>query len=210
MTKAVIFDFDGTVAHSLPFLVRVLNHLSKKYHYKQIKEADISALRNMASEEALRSLGISLLKLPLVVRSARLEFQKEIELLKPVEGINKALLQLKKGGFSLCMLTSNSEENIRKFLKANISTEFDFVFSGSSLFGKSRIIRNLLKAVHLRPSEAIYVGDETRDIDAARKAGIRVIAITWGINSRKVLQDKSPDFLVDSPAELVKVVEKLK
>lgn len=210
MTKAVIFDFDGTVAHSLPSLVRVLNRLSEKYHYKQINEADIGMLRNMASEEALRSLGISLLKLPLVVRSARLEFQKEIELLKPVAGINKALLQLKKGGFSLCMLTSNSEENVRKFLKANISTEFDFVFSGSSLFGKAQIIRNLLKAVHLHPSEAIYVGDETRDIDAARKAGIRMIAVTWGINSREVLQDKSPDFLVDSPAELVKVVEKLK
>jgi phosphoglycolate phosphatase-like HAD superfamily hydrolase len=50
------------------------------------------------------------------------------------------------------------------------------------------------------------VGDETRDIEAAKKSHIKVIAVSWGFNSRQVLEKYSPDFLIDYPGELIDVI----
>ena len=52
---------------------------------------------------------------------------------------------------------------------------------------------------------AIYVGDETRDVEAARKAGVQIIAVGWGLNSRASLLLQNPDFIVDSPEELTQL-----
>jgi phosphoglycolate phosphatase len=52
----------------------------------------------------------------------------------------------------------------------------------------------------------IYVGDETRDIEAARKIQIQVIAVSWGFNSREVLAEQKPDFLISHPSQLIEVV----
>ena len=129
--KVIIFDFDGTIADTLPLLVNILNRLSGKYSYKTIEESELTTLRGKTSKEILKGLGISLLKLPFVVKSAKSEFLKELELLKLVAGIKKVLLQLKKIGYKLGIVTSNSEENVKKFLKVNNLPRFDFVYSVS-------------------------------------------------------------------------------
>jgi len=49
----------------------------------------------------------------------------------------------------------------------------------------------------------LYVGDEIRDIRAARKVGIAVAAVTWGFNSQEALAAENPDFLVDSPEKFL-------
>ena len=58
----------------------------------------------------------------------------------------------------------------------------------------------------LRKSEVAFVGDEVRDVEAARKVGMTVVAVTWGINSRQGLADANPDFLVDTAEELIKLL----
>ena len=207
--KVMIFDFDGTLADTLPLLVNILNRLSGKYGYKTIEESDLNTLRGKTSKEILKSLGISLLKLPFVVRNVRQELRREIEFIRPIAGIRTMLFQLKKRGHKLGIVTSNSEENVKKFLEANNLQYFDFVCSGSSIFGKAGLLKSLMKSQHLKPGEAVYVGDETRDIDAARKARVKIISVSWGFNSRQILEKEKPDFLIDAPGELTKIVESL-
>ena len=57
----------------------------------------------------------------------------------------------------------------------------------------------------LHPSNVLYVGDEVRDIEAAKKAGIRIAAVTWGYNSKKALEAYKPDYLVTKPEELLQI-----
>ena len=47
------------------------------------------------------------------------------------------------------------------------------------------------------------IGDETRDVTGARQAGIKSIAVTWGINSEKLLRRKKPTFVLKKPRELI-------
>ena len=207
--KAIIFDFDGTIVDVLPSLINILNRLSGKYGYNIIKEGDVNKLRAKTSKEMLKSVGISLLKLPFVVKSVKLELRKEIEFLKPVHGIKEALLRLRKHGYKLGIVTSNSEENVKKFLEANNLPCFDFVYSGSSFFGKAGMIKSILESQRLNTEETVYVGDETKDVDAAKNAGVQIISVSWGFNSRQILEKQKPDFLIDAPNELIKIVERL-
>ena len=67
------------------------------------------------------------------------------------------------------------------------------------------MIKHLLKEKNFSNGDMVYVGDEVRDIKAAKKARVRVIAVTWGLNSRKILEKEHPDYLVDRPQELLKI-----
>ena len=77
---------------------------------------------------------------------------------------------------------------------------------GSSLFGKSQKFQAVLNALRLPRTEAIAIGDEIRDIDAARKTHLAAGSITFGYNSRDALRRHHPDYLFDSYEQLVEAV----
>ena len=66
----------------------------------------------------------------------------------------------------------------------------------------------MLREKKFDKKDVLYVGDETRDITAAKKAKIKVVAVTWGFSSRKGLEKYKPDFLIDKPEELLEVVKR--
>jgi phosphoglycolate phosphatase len=216
--KIIIFDFDGTIADTIPAIIEIGDKLLielgyeeviKDLKFEKLTKKNIERLRNKNIRETIKEVKIPVMKIPFIVKSFREELNKQIEFLKPIKGIKETILKLKKNGYKLGILTSNSEDNVEKFLKKNKLIFFDFIYSGSSIFGKQRVIRGLLKKQRLKPEETIYVGDEARDIEAAKKAKIKTISVTWGFNSRKVLKKLKPDFLIDRPSELIKVIERI-
>ncbi|HSA83958.1 MAG TPA: HAD-IA family hydrolase, partial [Patescibacteria group bacterium] len=129
-----------------------------------------------------------------------------IEMITPIRGMKEQLIHLQNADCTLGILTSNSEKNVVKFLERNNMQVFDFIYSGSSLFGKEKVIRSMLREKKFDPDKVIYVGDEGRDIEASKKAGVKVAAVTWGFSSRKGLETYKPDFLLDTPEELTKLI----
>lgn len=90
------------------------------------------------------------------------------------------------------------------FSEANgLNGIFDFVYSGRNIFGKDIVIGRLLENHKIEKTSAIYVGDETRDIEAAKKLGIPIVAVSWGFNARKILAAKKPNGIVDDPNNLL-------
>jgi len=129
---------------------------------------------------------------------------------KPFTGMDAALREISNSGYRMGILTSNSVENVRKFLDINsLSALFDFIHSGRSLFGKDRVIRKLLNHEQIPADRVVYIGDETRDIEASRNAGISVISVSWGLNRRDLLASLSPDQIADNPAELPDCVRRV-
>ncbi|MGA7935466.1 MAG: HAD-IA family hydrolase, partial [Kovacikia sp.] len=161
------------------------------------------------SREILKQSGVPILKLPFLLRRLRMELNREIYRLNPIAGIKEVLQELKDEGNHLGIVTSNSKENVIAFLDAQgMGDLFDFVGSGLTLFGKGRIIQQILKKQKMDPAIVIYVGDETRDIEAARKIGIKIVSVSWGFNSSQILAEQRPDFLIHHPSELLEIVAK--
>lgn len=208
--KAVVFDFDGTVADTLDAVVNIVNRLSGEFGYKKASQKDIKKLRNLSSRQIIQYSGVPIIKLPFIVRRVKTELSNQITEINPVPGVREALIELKNQKNTLGIITSNSRKNVLAFLERNDLQElFDFSYSGTTLFGKDKVIRRFLKQENLDPREIVYVGDETRDIEAAKRTGIRVIAVSWGFNLRQVLAEHEPDFLIQHPSELITVIERL-
>ena len=211
MTKKVImFDFDGTIADTLDAIVSITNRLAVEFGYKQTTQEELAQIQNLNSKEIIKQSGISIFKLPFLLRKVKAELNKEIQRVRPISGIKEALIELKNQGNRLGILTSNSSANVVAFLETNgLEDLFDFIYSGKTLFGKSKVMNNLLKQENIDPKTAIYVGDETRDIEAARKSHIKAIAVSWGFNSAEVLAKQNPDFLIHQPNQLIEVIGSL-
>ena len=197
----LLFDFDGTLADSLDMIATIYNSLAKKHNYPSISAKKIEELRGLSMKDIITQLPISKIKLPFLYAEGRGEFKKNLEFLKPFPGLSSVLSDLSKK-YTMGIVTSNDSTNVKKFLLFHKLDYFDFIYSDKSLFGKGKIIRKVLKKYDFSKNDVIYVGDEIRDIDAAREAGIRMASVSWGFNSKVILKSNKPDFLVDSPSQL--------
>jgi len=202
----IVFDFDGTIADTLSVVIKIANRFADDYGYHKIPLSDLPKLREKKPSAILRHLGISIFRLPIVARKIRFEMNKEIVHLQAAVNLRNTLVALKESGCVLGILTTNSRENVMAFLKNNNLELFDFVYSGRAVFGKSRLLKKLMKAKTIPHNDPIYVGDEIRDIEAAKKAGIKVIGVSWGYNTRNALQKAHPDHIVERPEELQKII----
>jgi phosphoglycolate phosphatase len=95
------------------------------------------------------------------------------------------------------IVTSNARENVQRLLgPANVGRIAHFE-CGASLFGKAAKIKTLLRKSGVSVADVISIGDETRDIEAARACGIRCAAVSWGYATRSALEAERPDLLFD-------------
>jgi phosphoglycolate phosphatase-like HAD superfamily hydrolase len=85
---------------------------------------------------------------------------------------------------------------------------FSFIHSELNLFGKSGALDKMLKKYKLHKPDVLYVGDEVRDIEACKKVGVDIVSVTWGFNSREVLEKYQPNKLVGTPEELLQCIRK--
>lgn len=201
--KIIIFDFDGTLADTLEVLITITNNLAEDFGYTPVKPRDLSKLRNLNSWQIIKLSHISLFKIPKLLRQVQRELQNNLTLISLFPGIPEALNDLKHQGCQLCIITSNSQNNVEFILNRHGILElFNYINSESTLFGKHRIINRLLKQKNIPKHQAIYVGDETRDITAAKKSKIHSIAVAWGFNSPHILDKYHPDFLINHPQDL--------
>ena len=202
----LIFDFDGTLADTLSAIIKIINGHALEYHIKPLGETDVEAMRGMSNLEILRKYHIPLVKVPSLILHTQKELHKKIDQVELFPGIRDLILGLKRRMFRLGILTSNSRENVQKLLRARDLDVFDFIHAESNFLGKTRALLHLLHKHGLLKDDVIYVGDETRDIEACHHADVAVIAVSWGFHRKDVLRAKKPTFLVDSPAEIENIV----
>ncbi|MDR3478680.1 MAG: HAD hydrolase-like protein [Gammaproteobacteria bacterium] len=202
----IIFDFDGTLVDSFDEAVSIFNLLADKFHFKKAERDEIAILKDLTSLEAIKHLQLPVYKIPRVLLSARKLIRDKMPMLLPTANIKQVLHQLNDSGFTLGILTSNSIENVTIWLKQHKIFElFSFIDNESSFFGKSGKLKKLLKARKIARADAFYIGDETRDIDAAKHCKIASIAVTWGFNSEKILTQSEPDFLARKAEDLLEI-----
>ena len=206
MTKVIIFDFDGTLADTIDILLSITNRLSAEFGFKSATKEELAQLRNLNSWQILQYSGISIFKFPLLIRRLKAELHSEIPHIQLFPGIKEVLLELKKRGFQLGIITSNSRQNVLASLEKNgLQDTFTFIYSGSA-FGKHKVINKWLRIENINPAKVVYVGDEIRDIDAAKKNRIKVIAVGWGFNFPQALAAQNPNFLIERPQELIEIM----
>ena len=177
----------------MPWFNSILNTVADKYGFRKIDAAERDQLRHREASEILKFLGIPLWKLPAIMAHVRTLMQEIDPSVHLFDGIPDALARLKAGGMRLAVVSSNSLENVQRVLGPDTVALFDDYECGTDLFGKPAKIDRLLKRHDTAPERFLLVGDEMRDIDAARKAGVRVGSVAWGYNHVDALRERGPD-----------------
>lgn len=203
--KIFIFDFDGTIADTHHFIVKIANELAPEYGYKTIDWDEVEALRDKTAKEIISHLGVPVLKIPAILSRAKLIFNQRVDDVQLIDGLHDVLHELHNRGFLMGIVSSNAADNIERFLKNHDLKVFDFLHSTVKIWSKHHSLAKLIKSRKFEHDKVLYIGDETRDISAAKKCGIRSVAVTWGYNSRKALAANTPDFLVESPPQLLEL-----
>lgn len=77
------------------------------------------------------------------------------------------------------------------------------------LFSKKDNILEIKEIKFIDDNNVVYIGDETRDVEAAKKVGIEIISVCWGFNYKEILQTLNPNFIVESPEEILPCIRKI-
>jgi len=199
---AVVFDFDGTIVDSLDVVLASYNELAPYLRILPIERESLPRLRLMSPREALREQRVALWKLPLLVHLMRRAMRSGAAQLAPCPLVVPMLQTLAASGVRCYILSTNASDNITRFLARHELHMFEQVVGGVSMFGKARALKRLLRRERLKPPSTYYVGDEVRDIAAAKAAHMKSVAVSWGYADRAALTAARPYSLAEHPDEL--------
>ena len=102
-------------------------------------------------------------------------------------------------GVPLAILSSNRADTVRRVLGPENAARIGAYACGASLFGKAQRLRGLLARSGVAPDRALCIGDEIRDLEAARAVGCPFGAVAWGYTDPQALAAQGPDICSPSP-----------
>jgi phosphoglycolate phosphatase len=192
----VILDLDGTLADSLGWFLRHVNDVADRFNFRRVADEDIEELRHAGSREIIARLEVPTWKIPFIARHMRRLKAEHLAEIALFPGAEAMLRTLKDGGLQLALVSSDSEANARRLL-GEAAAHFSWFDCGASIFGKAAKFRRVVRRAGVAPSEVISIGDETRDIEAARTVGIACGAVSWGYAAPAKLRALGPDLIFE-------------
>ncbi|MCY9024088.1 HAD-IA family hydrolase [Priestia megaterium] len=208
MNKVILFNFNGTIVNTKNLAIDIFNEIAEKQGYKKINEEEVPHLSTLSIRDRCKTLNVPIYKMPLVGIAIKRRYQTYIPNLKPVLGISEVLKELKKQDCKLGFLTSNNKNETNEFLINNSIDIFEYNHYSFNPFSKSRDISSFLKNNRLKKDEVIYVGDELRDIKAAKKNGLFCVAVSWGYDSLELLNTGDADFIANQPKDILRLLSR--
>ncbi len=206
----VLFDLDGTLLDSAPDMLVTVNAMRAR---RGIAPMQLHDLRPHVSRGARAMSGAAfpdwdgdavLAAVPEFLETYRLELGRHCH---AFEGIDAMLAALEAQGTRWGIVTNKPEALARPLLPMlGWEQRCAVLVGGDSLPQRKPHPLPLLhaaQALGVAPQDCVYVGDDKRDIDAARAAGMRSVVALWGYR----LQDDDPhqwggDALIEAPAGL--------
>ena len=211
--KAVIWDLDGTLLNTLDDLTAATNHALTAEGYPTRTTDEVRRFIGNGVKRLLRRA------LPPdagddVHQRALTEFRAYytvhgLDATHPYPGVPEALRQLRDAGFRMAMVTNKSEERAdvfrRQFFGDTIETTVGDHPSRPCKPAPDGTLE-ALRRLGVTAEEAVFVGDSDVDMQTAHNSGLACISVTWGFRDGEFLLEHGATTLVDTPAELVRLL----
>ena len=204
----LIFDFDGTLADTWSWLADELQLGAGRLGYRQMTRAQIEELRGLETPAVFKALDIGPGQLQTVVEDlrGRAEMATRFQLF---DGVQDLILRLHSSGHTMAVVSSNTESVVRATLDVPLQSRFSFYRCSSAVFGKADIFTDLMKEAGYAADATLAIGDETRDLEAAKGVGIAAIAVEWGFAKADLLRSIGYGDLAASVGQLGEMIETL-
>jgi phosphoglycolate phosphatase len=205
--RAVLFDFDGTLADSYPAITASVNAVRAGHGLPPLDEDTVRPHVGRGPAYLLEQTvpGGSPQADVAHYRAHHPSVMHQGTRLIP--GVADTLAALQKAGLLLAVCSNKPVAFTRELLDSfGLAGRFAAVL-GPEDVARPKPAPDMLRAglgrLGVRPEDALYVGDMTVDIQTARAAGVRVWVVPTGSDDRAALEAGRPDRLLDTFADLV-------
>lgn len=202
MKKLVIFDFDGTLADTNEVSYQIYAQMCERYKVPLLTPEELHDLKKLPVKERLKTMSVPLYKVPKLVRESWDLYYDYMDSVHYFEGIEDLLRTLHLKGITTVIVSSNHKRNIEAFLTHQTVNHFSEIYGKARVFGKERLIKKVLKRHKVAMQDALYVGDEIRDIEACLKLDMPIASVTWGFDRESMLKKLNPNGIAKTTEEL--------
>lgn len=183
MLKTIIFDFDGTLADTLPIVYKSFQQIFEKYLQEEKSPEEIKAMFGPAENDIIRK------HFPTEHFEAAVEhyhsyyWDEHDTWVKRSHEIEALLEWIHKKGLNLAIMTGKGRKSLDLSLQAlEMANWFDMTVTGDEVENPKpdpEGIIKILKELDTSPKEALFIGDSDTDIRAGKSAGVESIGVQW-------------------------------
>jgi phosphoglycolate phosphatase len=210
--KLVIFDWDGTLMDSVDRIVSSMQSAAKVVGLTIPSNEAAKQIIGLSIPEALKTLfeGITDEQIEIMRLQYKYEYLEGDTTPTPLfANATNLLTLLKEQNKLLAVATGKGRDGLNRVLKVSeTSTFFNTTRCAGEMPSKPdpEMINSILAELDIAPHEAIMIGDTSHDLKMAQNAGVDSIGVTFGVHDREVLSQFKPKVVVDSLAELQKLL----
>ena len=211
--KCIIFDLDGTLLYTLEDLKNSVNFALTKNGFKERSIDEIRAFVGNGIENLMRK------SVPDDITEEQFyncfeDFKSHYKIhsednTKEYNGITELLKILKCKGFLLAVVSNKADFAVNTLCKKYFPDLLDCAFGEREGIKRKPCpdsVNEVVKILGVEKENCYYVGDSEVDVKTAHNAEIKCIACTWGFRSKNVLENEKPEYIIDSPEEILRIV----
>lgn len=213
MIKAVIFDFDGTIADTLDSIGKGINLTMDKFGYPHSTRDDVQAHINHGARNLIRlSLPAELQDDTELVDRVYAEYHKNynevyLEVEKTYDGVLEAIEALGNRGIKMSVLSNKQDPMVvglcQKLLPSGLFTEYRGQRVGAPTKPDPTVPLEICALMGVKPCECALVGDSDVDMVTAKNAGFTAIGVSWGYRAPELLLQNGADLIAHTPSDIV-------
>lgn len=204
--KAVIFDFDGTLANTEGFLRQIYRDVAREKGWVPLNKSTYRRLFTASIWDAARWSRFRPWRLQYLVSESRSRLQARANEIEIFKGLVKVINELHKSGYDIYMLSRNWQSTVQLVVDKHGLGDKVVVLEKPGFFTKHKSVKKLLIQKKYEKDETWMVGDEVRDLYAAKRAGVPFIAVSWGFQDEKTLKAFKPVAVVKDSSEIIKII----
>lgn len=206
--KCVVFDFDGTLADTEGFLRHIYSDIAREKKWVALDRKKFRNLFTASIWDAALWARFRPWRLAHLVNQSRLRLQARSDEIAVFPGMKEVIKKLDKDGFDIYALSRNWQSTVQLVVDKNGLGSVVHVMEKPGFFSKHKSVRKLLEQKNYQKDVTWMVGDEVRDLYAAKRAGVPFIAVTWGFQDQKTLKTFKPSAIAKKPEDILKIVQK--
>ena len=218
MIKAVIFDFDGTLADTIPAIAEGVNLTMQKYGFPTHDEAAIRSFINNGPRMLIRrALPKGLQEDEALLDRVLADYDGLYKTVclhtdRAYDGIPTLIETLRRKGLRIGVLSNKQDHLLRQICTGIFPTQCDAIFGtvpDKPTKPDPYLSLQIAKELGVSPEECLMVGDSDVDVRTAKNAGMTHIGVSWGYRDRDFLMQNGATLVADTPKELLTSIEKL-
>ncbi len=210
MFKAVMFDFDGTIADTLPAILTALNATMRRFGYAERTLGDVQAFIGNGSRKLVMRSMPEAARTPATVNRVLADYNASYEAhhLETVEtypGVDALIRSLHEAGIKVGVLSNKQDPMLRGLCAQLLPGAVDLVIGqreGYPTKPDPTVPLEMAAALGVAPGEIAFVGDSDVDMVTAVNAGFVPVGVAWGYRPAELLHEKGAAYVAVSAAEL--------